>query len=265
MGTGIPVDATSMVAHYKQQSFQLSFSNLNLQTQQSQSLAADSNANAEEDASNIFLSDGAKSALADAKFAVDLAKAQNQQDIAERTGRGLSEFVHGLQALLGGGGGRPDEDSLMHGIGQKVSERARQMGQGLLEQAGRTDFSFEQVNVQVSMESFDLRVQTDEGETSLKIERISLSISVTEISGSFSTRESLAFADQPAGQEEEADDETAAQTDAIEQLLQRFQGIDAVERPGPANLLRLFTDLPLLDADATDKFFEETDRTNLTA
>lgn len=246
-----------LAAQYQRQSFQLSFSELNLETRLSSLSVADGGDGTDHDNSgstDLFLSEDAQNAVRNAEFAADLARRYNEDDIAEETDHGLAAFVHELQDLLGAGGGKPAEG--FRGIGQQVAERARQMGESLFEQSGRTDFSFREVSVEVSMESFDLRVNTEEGETNLQIERLSLSVSVTEISGSLSSSETLSFAGENSG-EEDNDEAAATQTEAIAQLLERFPSIQSVERSDPANLLRLFTDFPLLGNDGQTGFFTD--------
>lgn len=260
MGTNAIGDAATVAAQIERKSFQLSYSELEYRSRQKASLTPSRPRG--RSATDLFLSQDAQNALDHAKLASRMAKGYSRREVADRTANGMFDFIKRLHEFLGANDDMESRGRFARGIGDQVSARAQELGRGGFERKGRTDFSFSEIKVDVSIESFDLRVKTDQGETSIKIERISLSLSVTEISGSFSASERMEF--QAPGD----DDATSGnapppeQMDAITQLFNRMMGVTAIGQPGPANLLRIFTDLPQLSGG--DSGFE-TSRTDLSA
>lgn len=253
MGNGLNGDTAAVSAQYNRQTFQMSYSDLQLRSQQRQAAHRDEQPHSAP-SSNVFLSNDAQNALESAKKAVSIGRGFNKKDVAERTARGMSDFVHRLHDLLGAKDDPHARGRFSQNIGDLVSERARKMGQGLIDSATDPQLSFTDLQLSVSIESFDLRIKTAEGETNLSIERMSLSLSVTTFSASIGTRDNLIIGNDPQSDHQNdqrsADDpELAGKMDAITQLFDRMIGVGSISRPGPANLLRIFTDQPLIGGD----------------
>ncbi|RED48056.1 hypothetical protein [Aestuariispira insulae] len=141
---------------------------------------------------DVFLSRAAGDVLDQARDAIQRARGFVRETVAGAIRDAAGDFLQQLGAIAGQPVGK--EASLAgfsEEIGRTASEKAEQLGQSLLEETGNKDFSFKEIKLSVVVETFDLRVATNEHSAAVQLKRVSLRVEIEEVEGSLTKKDSV--------------------------------------------------------------------------